>query len=385
MANEEHDSAPSLFDQVDEPEEDPEIREKREELRRKVATRKLNNLQERVAYVLSQFPETRNSDITLQIKYWQTFQREKLSGGVVPLQELYDLERLTSIARARATIQNDYKLYLPTSGKVAKQRKQLEEEKREDYEPVDLDIPPVSVFSDESGKNQDFLIVGSVWVLMPSEEYRLFRETNEWREEKGVTHEMKFNKISKSNRDIYCDFINRFMVNEGVFGFKAIAMESKGISDEQAALSDLFYFLLRRGLEHEHSTGRAPLPRRLTFIKDFEEKGYDDRLMALTIERLETAAESVFDGDLAIESAYTEDSKGLMGLQIADLFTGCVNRVLNEPAPTKGWKDEFAEEALDAIGMEEVLDTTETFEDRAVRLSLRSRTMEGPLNEENGA
>lgn len=162
-------------------------------------------------------------------------------------------------------------------------------------------------------------------------------------------------------------------------------MESKGISDEQAALSDLFYFLLRRGLEHEHSTGRAPLPRRLTFIKDFEEKGYDDRLMALTIERLETAAESVFDGDLAIESAYTEDSKGLMGLQIADLFTGCVNRVLNEPAPTKGWKDEFAEEALDAIGMEEVLDTTETFEDRAVRLSLRSRTMEGPPNEENGA
>ncbi len=371
---------PSLFDHIEtgSTAKEVELEEKRRKLKKKVATRQLDTIQSKVAFILSSFPEARNSDVSLQIHYWQVFQPNLLSGDVVSLQALYSPERLTSLTRARATIQNDYKLYLPTSEKVARQRKQLDEEQRKKYKPIDPDVPAVSVYADESGKNQDYLVVGSVWVLVPSEEYRLYKEMRDWKEENNFDHELKFNKISKSNRNRYSEFIDRFVVQEGLFGFKAIAMQSAGIADDQAALADLFYFLLRRGIEHEHSTGRAPLPRKLTFIKDFEEEGYDNRLMALITERIENASEAVLDGELNLEAAYAEQSKGIMGLQIADLIAGCVSRTINEPAPEKGWKDRFAEKTLMHVGMDRGLEIKETFNDRAVILSLQSKTLENP-------
>lgn len=65
------------------------------------------HLTTRVANILNRYPETRNSDITLQIKYWQVY--GGLTSNFVDLTRLYKLERLTSISRARAKIQKDRK------------------------------------------------------------------------------------------------------------------------------------------------------------------------------------------------------------------------------------------------------------------------------------
>ena len=380
-------SQPDLFDQVESDENLKEkekaaekaaqLAEKKAKLERKVGTRQFDTLEARVAYVLAQFPETRNSDITLLIKYWKIFERDKVPGTVIDFQTLYEVERLTSISRARATIQNDFKLYLATSEDVARKRQQLQEEHREKRKPIKEDVPPVAIYVDDSGKNQHHFVVGSAWILVPTEEYRLYKEMNEWKEKIGFKFELKFNNISKTNKDQYFDFIKKFLVHEGVLGFKAIAMQSSGIADDGAAFADLFYFLIRRGIEHEDATGRAPLPRRITFIKDEEEKGYDDRLIALMVDRMQNVSKSVFDGRLIIESAYSEKSKGSIFLQIADLYTGCINRILNDPAPEKGWKDEFAEEVLTMLGLTNGLDKIDKLNDRAVHLSLQSPTLKG--------
>lgn len=382
---------PGLFDHFESKEEREKreieeakaakLAEKREKLERLVATRQLDTLESRVAYVLAQFPETRNSDITLLIQYWKAFEREKVPSDVISLQTLYEVERLTSVARARATIQNDYKLYLATSDKVARKRKQLSEENRERRKPVNMDAPPMTIYADESGKNEKYLIVGSVWIMVPMEEARMYVAMTEWREKRKFKQELKFSKISKKNQDHYIDFIERFMVQEGVFGFKAIAMPSEGISDEGTAFSDLFYFLIRRGIEHEDATGRAPLPRRITFIKDYEEQGYDDRVIALLVDRMQNASQSLFNGQLTIEYAYAERSEASLFIQVADLFTGCIHRVLNKPAPERGWKDDFAEEVLALLGMSSGLDQADVLNDRAVQLSLQSHTLKGQVND----
>ncbi|HUF08392.1 MAG TPA: DUF3800 domain-containing protein, partial [Rhodothermales bacterium] len=202
-----------------------------------------------------------------------------------------------------------------------------------------------------------------------------------WLNSEGFAQELKFNGVSKSNQRRYREFIERFIVSEGVLGFKAISMGSKGLPDEGAALADLYYFLIRRGIEHEHETGRAVLPRRITFVKDAEEAGFDDRLLALLRDRIEQASQTVFGGNLVLEHAYAEDSKAYVFLQIADLFTGCVSRVLNRPTQVRNWKDDFADDVLALLGVEQELNETEVLNDRAVHLSLRSPTLKGRLDE----
>ena len=61
--------------------------------------------------------------------------------------------------------------------------------------------------------------------------------------------------------------------------FKALSVERRGINKANEALTDLYYLLLVKGVEHEHSTGRGVLPRGLQLWKDAEEPGFDKILL----------------------------------------------------------------------------------------------------------
>ena len=81
----------------------------------------------------------------------------------VELDDLYRLTRLTSLARARAKIQNDYRLFL-ADPEVQEHRGKLEESEREKAIETP-DYPVYKVFLDESGKTSRDLLVGSLWIL----------------------------------------------------------------------------------------------------------------------------------------------------------------------------------------------------------------------------
>lgn len=91
------------------------------------------NLKAQVEYCLETYPETRNSDITLMLRIWETYYPSRIKTGAsgekgVWLKDLYDLPREDNIKRVRAKFQNELNRYLPTDWKVAQQRK-IEEDK----------------------------------------------------------------------------------------------------------------------------------------------------------------------------------------------------------------------------------------------------------------
>lgn len=87
------------------------LEEARTSVLRSVGSGKLDTLQERVAWILNHYPKTRDSDIALQLIYWKRFDSDIYSGDYIDPEDLYKLTRLTSLQRARAKIQNTYKLF----------------------------------------------------------------------------------------------------------------------------------------------------------------------------------------------------------------------------------------------------------------------------------
>jgi len=117
------------------------IEKEKKELLASLAGGNFTTQKTKVAAILNLYPESRNSDITLALKYWETFQPEIHNTlGILP-KDLFRLERLHYIVRARAKIQNEYGLF-PADAKVRNHRKKREEVM---YDAVPEDVAPRKV------------------------------------------------------------------------------------------------------------------------------------------------------------------------------------------------------------------------------------------------
>lgn len=89
-------------------------------------------LKNQVSYILSHFPETRNSDITLTIELWKNYYPDKLFNNdqCIYVRDLFDLPREDNIKRIRAKIQNEDREFLPTDIKVFIERARASDEWR---------------------------------------------------------------------------------------------------------------------------------------------------------------------------------------------------------------------------------------------------------------
>lgn len=326
------------------------IDEERQVLLTRVGSSDVSTLRQRVAWLLNRYPSTRNSDIALQLKYWETFEGEAFRGSYIAVEDYSRLTRLTSIARERARIQNQYKLFL-ADPEVRERRGTLEEDERETALATP-DYPVYAVFLDESGKRSQHLIVGSLWFLSSgSESFELLRSTNELKDRRKFTGEFHFAEMSRSDVEIYKELIDIFLTKGGTISFKFISVPRQGLGDIQAALGDLYYHLLTKGIDHEHTSGRAPLPRILQGWKDSEELGADRLLMANLRDRMKQAAANVYDNKLIVDNLVAVDSKSSVFLQVADIMASSANRILSRTGDSRNHKDEIAEYLLERLGI----------------------------------
>jgi flagellar biosynthesis/type III secretory pathway chaperone len=162
--NADQDLEPEAEEKVLDPKKLARIEKEKKELLAALAGGNFSTQRTKVAAILNLFPDSRNSDIALALKYWEIFQPDIYNPtGIMP-KDLFKLERLHYIVRARAKIQNEYGLF-QADEKIKHHRKKQEEVM---HEAVLEDAAPkrvVHVFSDETGKTHDFVVVAAVWVL----------------------------------------------------------------------------------------------------------------------------------------------------------------------------------------------------------------------------
>lgn len=100
---------------------------------------KVKTTKEKVEKILSDFPETRNSDKKLIWVFWNRegyVYKNRLGNYVIDTENFLSATKITTIVRVRSAIQNDEKRplkerYLPTDPDVAKQRKIAQKEWKE--------------------------------------------------------------------------------------------------------------------------------------------------------------------------------------------------------------------------------------------------------------
>lgn len=78
-----------------------QIEKEKEDLLARMGSSDISTMRHRVAWVLNHFPSTRNSDIALQIKYWECFDSELYRGSPIEVDDLYRLTRLTFPPKTR--------------------------------------------------------------------------------------------------------------------------------------------------------------------------------------------------------------------------------------------------------------------------------------------
>ncbi|MEH7291838.1 DUF3800 domain-containing protein [Priestia megaterium] len=352
--------------EITDEEKEAEKRKKAEELWIDVQSGNTKHLITKVASILNRFPETRNSDVALMIKFWEVFEGHK--GNFISVNKLFRLERLTSVARTRAKVQNEYGLFLADE-RVRRYRQSREESQREFQIATKPPMESISVFADESGKNDEFAIVGSIWIL--AREGELNGQIVDWiqdrkQEDQSCPNEFHFNKIRNNgtNLQVYKDFIDFVVGNGHMIGFKAIAVNKTKINKPiDEIITELFYQLVRVGVEHEKNTGRIDLPKQITYMKDAEEGESALRLSQIQ-QSLVDNFKIHYDQNLKLNAFMSIDSKMNRFIQIADLFTGAINRKINHQRKnpnTTNAKDEFASYVYELINIEELSYPTEHF------------------------
>lgn len=317
----------------------------KKELINRVVSGNIHNIRDRVAFILNNSIDARNSDIDLAWEYWQNFETDKFKGNIASVEQLRALTKINSLTRVRAKIQNEYKLYEADTA-VKRFRGVLEEDKKSNaVEDKPSGLGVYSVYIDETGKTQDFLSVGSVWILEGGASNVLASmDLYKWKKDNNINYEFHFSEINKTRLSQFKEFFNKFLSSHPAVGFKIIVINNKGLVNKNAAITDLTYHLLFKGVMHEHDTKRARLPRVLQVWLDEEEKGSD----SLKIENIKERITSQKVDGLHLGDFQAVSSKDNFYIQIIDLFTGSVNRKLNSPSGSNV-KDDFADFVLSTL------------------------------------
>jgi len=327
---------------------EPKKERERQVLMEKVLSGNLEQMKDKVAFILNNSSQARNSDKELSWQYWKLFESDVLVGNSITKQQFYKLTKQSSIIRCRAKIQNEYRLF-QADEEVKQYRGMLDEQYREDAISDKLDnVPVYSIYIDESGKTQEYLSVGSLWSPGGSSVYSAVKAILDWKEKENINYEFHFNKATKNKLDEYKQFFKLFLMHNPHVGFKTIIVSNKGIADRHQAITDLTYHVLFKGITHEHDSGRAPLPRLMQVYIDNEEKGSD----LLKLENIKERIQAQKKEGLILGNFMALDSKKSIFIQAVDLFTASINRKLHNVGNKPNFKDELANYILDLLNFD---------------------------------
>lgn len=332
------------------------VQQEKENLMKQLSEGVLKTATARVAFILNHYPDTRDSDRLLTLRYWEIFQNDLYNNGNITKEAFLKLEQQSDITRARAKIQNTFGEF-GSSEDVKRIRTEREDTYRTSQIQLSEDATPVSfIYYDETGKTQNFISVGGMWRSGQGGNLRSTIMDLREQLEMESKDEFHFVDVDKKNIENYIRLIDIVAEESASIGFKALCFRQKGSGQKpEDIVTRLYKVGISDGLRHEIDTGRISIPRTLNIFKDKEDAKDTLYLEAL---RLDVAGhiKAGFDGRVKLGAFTAVESHIDPFIQVADVFMGCLNRRLNLPDGTNV-KDQLAKYFFEKFGI-----NSETFE-----------------------
>lgn len=315
--------------------------------------KELTTRKAQVAYILNRFPSTRNSDKELWLKHIEIFHDVNPDEALLAVAGREDLTSHNTVSRARAELQNRYRLYLPTRPEVIFHRQR----KRNAYEASFLHLDEMDdesfgetyLYCDESGVTEKYLIFGFFLFLSGRDHFEFIQ---------GLLEESK--SAGADKRPYYHFKELRPRLLEQYLAFVEAAIE------RPSARAHLHVFDL-----HDVSGPQAQVLARtldvatVTTVRSLLNSGVIDERHRIKVIP-DNSQDQLFYREVEnrLEPQFVERRLSLLGVeptssnvsyptQVADILCSSFGRRLNSPKAHA--KDELAAKVLDKLGITDPL------------------------------
>ena len=341
-----------------EPELDQELAERRAELLANIAHSQLSTYEQRVARILQRYPETRDSDIALCLRYWRTFQADVIEQWKpLELEVLFELDRMDTLGRTRRFVQNDLRLFRGMED-TRKAREAMQRELHEYLAAHRDTLPEIRFYLDETGNEGDknYTGVAGVCVINWKQYEKHHAAIKQWREKQGWTETIHFAETGADKVDRAVSLLQQLGQRRSGVLFLGYSIASRGRTQE--AMFSLFIQLVVDSLKHLHELGCLSENRSVRVIKEAD-PGFDSIYLDTMTTRLSEAVALEFPGLLAVSPVEAVTKGRNVILECADLIAGGMQR--RALGKGRNPKDKLAEAVINVTGLEDASDSGALF------------------------
>jgi len=335
----------------------PEHAERRRRILADIANSRLGKCEQRVAYILQRFPETRDSHTALCIRYWKKFQADVLERWQpLRLEVLYELDRIETLGRVRRIIQNDLRLFRGVED--TQRAKEAMQAEFHEYIASHRDtLPEVRFYLDETGNEGDKTYTGVAGVCIINwKQYEKHHAAIElWRAKQGP-ETIHFSETGADKVDRAVSLLQQLQTRRSGVLFLGYSLASRGRTHED--MFSLFIQLIVDSLKHLRDCGCLSENRSVRVIKEAD-SGFDNLFLDKMTKRLAEAVALEFPGQLAVVPVEAVTKGRSVLLECADLIAGGMQR--RALGKGRNPKDLLAEAIINVTGFEDAADTGALF------------------------
>lgn len=325
--------------------------ERRQRMLADIANSYLATREQRVAHVLQRFPETRDSDTALCIRYWKMFQADVLERWKpIELEVLYELDRIETLGRVRRLIQNELRLFRGLED-TRRARDAMQVEFHEYLAAHRDSLPEVRFYLDETGNEGDKTYTGIAGVCIAN--WKQFEKHHaaleQWRSEQGWPQTIHFSETGADKVDRAVSLLQELKSRRSGLLFLGYSLESRGRTHED--LFSLFVQLVIDSLRHVRDCKSLSGQRSIRVIKEAD-PGFDSLFLRKMTKQLDEAVALEFPGQLTVLPVEAVTKGRTVLLECADLIAGGMQR--RALGKGRNPKDRLAEAVINVTGFEDV-------------------------------
>lgn len=328
----------------------------------------------KVAYILWQYPNTRNSDRTHAIQYYKTFHPEYVQDDKITFENLYNLPKMYDLQRDRATIQNTENLF-PANAEISKKRREQATEYQTFYKNNNpkkfINDANYYIYLDESGKNDKYFVLAGILINSDNDRKILEDKLCEIKQNlnakyKSHIKEWKYSNINHKNKNYYFELIEEIKSIRVNIVFISILLENNGLGSisKKNKTKELLKFVIKDCLDtltlYTCKSSYKNVVSKLYATLDNDGAGIDILQKEQIKTEIQTAIGTESKYFSILESLDWIDSKNSNFIQLADMYASSLNNIFSE-MPIEGnasqAKKDFANEVLNSIGVSDIFAT----------------------------